>query len=467
MNSEKVLHDVMCLLICVAALYLPQAVSAQEAERVAAAKAEATGVSWRPHVEYARLVLTVSAPDGEVFRQEFEPGIRPSFMIANRKGFRRVDGHYTYELRVVPVVPEGLSAALKESRGRDGAASEAQWKSGQLPAQAMVQSGSFLVSNGAVVATGDAVEHAQSPNAVADFVINDDLIVLGSTCIGFDCVNGEEFGADTIRLKENNLRIHFADTSTGSFPGNDWRITVNEAESGGLSKFSIDDVTGAKTPFTIRAGAPSNSLFVTNFGRVGLGTATPGTKIHAVTGDTPALRLDQDGSQFPAQTWDIGGNEVNFFIRDLTSGSKLPLRIRPGAPTSSIDIAANGNVGIGDATPSFKLDVAGTIRSASGGFVFPDGTTQTTAAAGGEIAAADVSAGEFGANTGGGFYRFPTRVGIATAGDPQARLQVDSGDIYITDATKGIIMKSPNGTCRRVRLSDAGTLTVSAVIACP
>jgi hypothetical protein len=40
-------------------------------------------------------------------------------------------------------------------------------------------------------------------------------------------------------------------------------------------------------------------------------------------------------------------------------------------------------VGIGTAAPAYTLDAAGTIRSSSGGFMFPDGTTQTTAATGG------------------------------------------------------------------------------------
>jgi len=42
----------------------------------------------------------------------------------------------------------------------------------------------------------------------------------------------------------------------------------------------------------------------------------------------------------------------------VTSGSRLPFRIRPGAPTSSIDISATGNVGIGTASPAKKLHIA-------------------------------------------------------------------------------------------------------------
>jgi hypothetical protein len=231
-----------------------------------------------------------------------------------------------------------------------------------------------------------------SGKAMADTVIPDDLIVQGSACVGLDCVDGESFGFDTIRLKENNTRIKFDDTSTSpGFPNNDWQLTANDSASGGLNKFSIENTTVATVPFTIVGAAPTNSLFVDDSGRLGIKTAVPGLNIHISTGDTPAQRFEQTAaSGFTAQTWDIGANEANFFVRDLTGGSRLPFRIRPGAPTSSIDINAAGNVGIGTASPLGKLhlqsaaqltsiwgDSSGTVGNKIGRLVYDGGTFVT------------------------------------------------------------------------------------------
>ncbi|WP_425054026.1 hypothetical protein [Psychromarinibacter sp. S121] len=200
-----------------------------------------------------------------------------------------------------------------------------------------------------VAATGALLALATA--AQADFVINDDLIVDGSACIGFDCVNGESFSFDTIRLKENNLRIKFDDTSVaGSYPRNDWELLINDSVNGGQSKFSIRDVSGNRTPFTIEAAAPSHSLYVDDGGRLGVGTSTPSVELHVVDGDTPTLRLQQDGSSgFAPQTWDVAGNETNFFVRDVTNGSTLPLRIFPDSPSGTL-VVRDGNVGVGGVT---------------------------------------------------------------------------------------------------------------------
>lgn len=187
-----------------------------------------------------------------------------------------------------------------------------------------------------------------------DQVFIDDVIVDGSICIGQDCVNGENFGFDTQRLKENNLRIHFDDTSSSaSFPSNDWRIAINDSSNGGANYFAIQDATGGTTPMTIKAGAGNNALYVSSSGgNVGMGTASPVVELHVTDGDSPTMRLEQNGSSgWTPQTWDIAGNETNFFVRDVTNGSKLPFKIRPRAPDNSLYVDAEGDIGLGTANP--------------------------------------------------------------------------------------------------------------------
>jgi hypothetical protein len=57
---------------------------------------------------------------------------------------------------------------------------------------------------------------------------------------------------------------------------------------------------------------------------------------------------------------------VNFFVRDVTNASRLPFRIRPGAPTSSIDISADGDVGFGTASPATGVHLRRTADNNNG-----------------------------------------------------------------------------------------------------
>lgn len=87
-------------------------------------------------------------------------------------------------------------------------------------------------------------------------------------------------------------------------------------------------------------------------------TVAPTLPLHLRNNDTPAIRFDQgNGGGFTAQVWDVAGNEANFFVRDATNGSKLPFRVRPGAPTSAIDILSSGYT---TASQQFALNVVST-----------------------------------------------------------------------------------------------------------
>lgn len=238
--------------------------------------------------------------------------------------------------------------------------------------QAVITDGRVTGSNTVLITVADTVVPAIPASTFVsdqdvptrDVVVADDQIVTGSIGVGFDCADGEVFGFNTVLLKENNLRIKFDDTSlTPGFPANDWTLVANDAGSGGTSYFAIEDATAAIVPFKLMAGAPADALNIDSNGKVGFCTAAPQMSIHTVKGDTPGLRLEQNTSSgWTAQTWDLAGNEANFFIRDVTNGSALPFRIQPGSPTNSLTVLNTGNVGIGTWTPTEKLEVNGSMK---------------------------------------------------------------------------------------------------------
>ena len=396
MKSRKhylTFFGLMFVLTCFQVSILAQT---SDAGRVASVSGGGLNIRFDIAVSYSSATVTISSPDGQVLRKEFKSGITPELALTDAKGERLPDGVYSYEIRVAPVFSSGLKEAFAAARekGNEDEVQRDLRKRGMLPTQPTVQSGSFSVINGSIVLPGAFEEktvRARAANTVEqtspikpipagqakvlrhhmalmapfDFVIADDLIVQGSGCFGLDCVDGESFGFDTIRVKENNTRIQFDDTSTSAgFATNNWQIRANSSGSGGGSFLAFVDqgATGNSETgtivFEVDAGAPANSLRVSSGGNIGVGTATPVLDVHANTTDTPAIRLEQNNSGgFTAQTWDMAGNEANFFVRDVTHGSLLPFRIRPGAPTSSLDISAAGNVGINNAAPAALLHV--------------------------------------------------------------------------------------------------------------
>jgi len=338
MKNPKCLLSMLCPILLVACFY--PSVSGQtvdEKNKLAAMTAFGSSVRWEVAAPHAALTLTVSAPDGRVFRKEFKAGSSPEFMLTDKQGERLPDGQYAYELRLTPVLSTVVKEALVAARGKDDDAEDVRATRKRVAPQPLVQSGSFSIVYGTVIVAGAQEEggprpsgksiekpratnsassitkteqHHPLPIAVPDQVIPDDLIVQGSACVGLDCVNNEVFGFDTIRLKENNDRIQFDDTSTAAgFPTNNWQIRANSSASGGASFLAFVDqgATGNSETgtilFEVDAGAPANSLKVSSTGKIGLRTATPVLDVHMNTSDTLAIRFEQNsGGGFTAQT---------------------------------------------------------------------------------------------------------------------------------------------------------------------
>ena len=367
-------------------LSLPLTAAEKKHEPVARTAGSAASIDWEASVDHERLLLTVAGPDGRFYAKEFPSGKPVTFRTSDLDKAAS-DGTYVYELRLVPRVTGDVKRRLAAARAADNDDEVKRIQQEAGIATTAVQSGAFTLKGGSFIlsdaAEPDANDSAKAapvsgsgssettsstgtassakfgrPVANAQ-VIADDLIVQGSECVGLDCTATESFGFDTLRLKENNLRINFDDTSSSAgFPAVDWRLSANDSASGGASKFTVEDATNNTVPVTIMAAAPTNALYLAADGNLGLGTATPTLDVTINTGNTPAVRLQQDTTGgFTAQTWDVAGNEANFFVRDVTGGSRLPFRIRPGAPTSSIDVAATGRVGLGTASPSQKVHV--------------------------------------------------------------------------------------------------------------
>jgi hypothetical protein len=175
--------------------------------------------------------------------------------------------------------------------------------------------------------------------ALADNVIADDNVVQGSECVGLDCVNGEAFGFDTVRLKENNTRLTFSDTSAAGFPNTSWTLAANDAASGGLNRFLIQDITAGTTPFDVRGAAPTGSLVVPATGGIttsgavtqgadptaaGTATAVDGSAILTALRTLPLTQQAYTASSGVTHLWPTGHDFFTAFGLGADDGTIAP-----------------------------------------------------------------------------------------------------------------------------------------------
>jgi hypothetical protein len=176
-------------------------------------------------------------------------------------------------------------------------------------------------------------------------------------------------GVERLRVLANgNVGVGTSDAEYRLHVGTNGALRVEGPSSPGGQAVSV----GGFGDVDVDApGVVGGRFTVTDGGRVGIGNAAPQAKLHVVSTSTNA---GNNTAEFDAPS--IGpnashvhwGTNGDWYIRSANSTGKVVMQ------------DSGGNVGVGTANPTERLSVAGTVQSTSGGFKFPDGSVQGTAA---------------------------------------------------------------------------------------
>jgi len=249
-------------------------------------------------------------------------------------------------------------------------------------------------------------------------------------------VNGGNVGIGTsspaslLHLSSNSSPFIRLQTTNGS--GKTWGIGVDNAFGNGIN-FSEIGVADAR-------------LFIANGGNVGIGTTSPSAKLN-VSGDlhlgdygsaaSRALDFRTSNSVFTITTDGTSAALGTTLTYSWASGGGGPLKFN-NAGGEVMRLSAGGNVGIGTANPSYKLDVVGKIFSSteiqassavmntSGGYAsFGSNSGATPIRIGRDTTSNDIIINASG------------NVGIGTT-SPNSLLQVGSSNFVISDRTSAV-----------------------------
>ncbi|APE42809.1 hypothetical protein BOO69_04765 [Sulfitobacter alexandrii] len=189
--------------------------------------------------------------------------------------------------------------------------------------------------------------------AQADQVIPDDLIVVRDLCVGSaQCEDGEAFGNTDLKIKSFSPQLQFFDTSIGA-PS--WSILTNRDS---LPGFTIQHDDSGRTPFEVAPGAATNTLFLGNTFKVGIGTSVPEANLD-ISGQNPTVSIRLKNNAWTQGGFSLNVDSLGVFLKDENDG-RTPFAVDTGAPTDSLYIRSDGKVGLGTFAPQEKLHIVTT-----------------------------------------------------------------------------------------------------------
>jgi hypothetical protein len=224
-----------------------------------------------------------------------------------------------------------------------------------------------LVKNGRVsIGTGSF----NKAKITTDGTVGNTMALFGNTLHGISLVN------DIPTIGFNN------------YYSGGWK-TLNNGYSGWIA---VDNTTGnmqfATCPSALAgvAVAPSVRMLIAENGNIGIGTTSPGSLLHVAGNQTLAGNLTFTSGTQSIQFANPGVSPapmIFMFTSGTTNASRMIIAHSPGFPTWGLQYTdvgdqfdflgagtsrmsinlSNGNVGIGVASPVYRLEVCGTIRA--------------------------------------------------------------------------------------------------------